>query len=76
MLRLAQDTVLTGCVNNPDTLYMGNTADVFSQTQMILDSGIKLVSPECAIPLTVKNENLRAITNCAAQYKLKPTTSP
>jgi [methyl-Co(III) methanol-specific corrinoid protein]:coenzyme M methyltransferase len=71
MLKLAGGTVLTGCVNNPDTLYLGNTGDVFSQTQMILDKGIKLVSPECAIPLTVKNENLRAITNCAAQYKFK-----
>jgi [methyl-Co(III) methanol-specific corrinoid protein]:coenzyme M methyltransferase len=69
MLTLAREMALTGCINNPVTLYTGAAADVFREAEEILNSGIKLLSPECAIPLSVKNENLRSIVNCAARYR-------
>jgi len=42
---------LTGCINNPNILLNGTRADVARQTSEILKKGIRLVSPECAIPL-------------------------
>jgi len=61
---------LTGCVNNPTTLYAGTPDDVYKETEMILKEGIRILSPECAVPLSVKNENLKAITACAKNFKL------
>ena len=52
---------LTGAVNNPETLLFGTVEDVFQQTRSLMAAGIRLISPECAIPLQVKNVNLQAI---------------
>jgi len=52
---------LTGCVNNPEVLLKGTKEDVARQVNEILDAGIRLISPECAVPVKVRNENLRAI---------------
>ena len=57
----AGDMLLTGCVNNPKVLLNGTVSDVVKQTKEILDAGILLVSPECAVPCAVSNENLKAI---------------
>jgi len=57
----AGDMLLSGCVNNPDVLLGGTEQDVDNQVQNILLKGIKLVSPECAVPLRVKNANLKRI---------------
>jgi len=54
---------LTGCVNNTETLLNGTPLDVEAEVINILSHGIKLVSPECAIPLQVKNKNLRTIVD-------------
>ena len=63
MLELAGNAIrLTGCVNNADILLNGTREDVVAQVNSILQSGIRMVSPECAIPAYVKNDNLRAIT--------------
>ena len=61
---------LTGCVNNPTTLYAGTPEDVYKETENILKEGIRILSPECAVPLSVKNENLKAIVACAKNHKL------
>lgn len=60
-LQEAGDMLLTGCVNNPETLLCGTPAEVYRQTRQIMAAGIRLISPECALPLQVKNENLAAI---------------
>jgi [methyl-Co(III) methanol-specific corrinoid protein]:coenzyme M methyltransferase len=52
---------LTGGLNNPEVLLKGTTEDVKNNVLQLLDKGIKLVSPECAIPVKVPNENLKAI---------------
>ncbi len=66
-LKTAMGTVkkmkLTGCVNNPEVLLNGSAADVGRQVNEILEAGIRIVSPECAIPLRVKNSNLVKIVN-------------
>jgi len=59
---------LTGCVNNVNVLLNGSPDDVGRQVRILLDHGIKMISPECAIPLAVKNENLSAIKKHAELY--------
>ena len=60
-LQKADGMLLTGCVNNPETLLFGTPAEAYRQTRQIMAAGIRLISPECALPLQVKNENLAAI---------------
>ncbi|MCL2705765.1 MAG: methyltransferase [Spirochaetaceae bacterium] len=69
IINAANNMPLTGCVNNPTTLYAGSPDDVYKETEKILKAGINILSPECAIPLSVKNENLKAIVSCAKNYK-------
>ena len=64
----AGDMLLTGCVNNPVTLLGGTVFDVEKQTRDILEAGIRLVSPECAVPCAVPNENLKAIVQTVEKY--------
>ena len=52
---------LVGNVNNPETLFACGPADVQAEVRKNLDAGIKLVGPECAIPLQTPLENLKAI---------------
>jgi len=65
----AGDMLLTGCVNNADVLLNGTVADVETQTIEILDAGIRLVSPECAVPLAVPNANLAAMASTVKTYR-------
>ena len=53
--------LLTGCVSNVEVLLNGCEVDVRRQVTEIVNAGITLVSPECAVPCLVKNDNLRAI---------------
>jgi len=53
---------LTGCVNNPQVLLEGTPDDVRAAVRGIIKAGIKLVSPECAVPLTTPVANLKALT--------------
>ena len=65
----AGEMLLTGCVNNPEILLNGTVSDVERQTKEILDAGIRLVSPECAVPLSVSNANLAAIARTVKTYR-------
>ncbi len=62
--------LLTGCVNNPNTLLQGTPEDVHKETKRILAAGIPLVSPECAIPCKVPNANLKAIVDTVREIEL------
>lgn len=64
----AGDMMLTGNISNTDTLFLGSPSDVEQEVKQILASGINLVSPECAIPLQVKNENLLAISKTVQEW--------
>jgi len=52
---------LTGYISNQSALVNGDPEIVAAEVKDILSNGIRLVSPECAVPLIVRNENLVAI---------------
>ncbi|MFH1349900.1 MAG: MtaA/CmuA family methyltransferase [Pseudomonadota bacterium] len=52
---------LVGCVNNPDTLFLGTPDDVYRQARYAIQAGVNIIGPECAIPLPTPLENLKAI---------------
>ena len=67
MLRLAKDMKLTGNVNNPTTLLSGTREDVIKEVREIISHGIDIISPECAVPMKTRDENLKAIVDCAKE---------
>jgi MtaA/CmuA family methyltransferase len=69
-IKAAGNMKLTGCVNNPEVLLKGTRQQVREQVEVIIEKGIKLISPECAIPLKVRNENLMEISNTVREVKL------
>jgi len=61
--RLAGDKLsLMGGISNIETLYNGTPEDVRRQAEAAVRAGINIVGPECAVPLDVKVENLKAIS--------------
>lgn len=50
--------LLAGNINNPNVLLNGTTEDVRNAVNAAIDSGIRLISPECALPVWVPNRNL------------------
>lgn len=53
---------LMGGISNIQTLLNGNKEDVISQAISAVTAGLNIVGPECAVPLGVKVENLKALT--------------
>jgi len=65
-LRIMEEKMLlTGNINNPGTLLNGNPEDIKAEVQGIIRDGIRLISPECAIPTRVPNRNLVQIVETA-----------
>ncbi len=62
-IRLAGETKVTGFVNNPVLLLQGKPNDVRQKVVDLLNQGVKFVSPECAVPLKVPAENLKALAS-------------
>lgn len=52
---------LIGNINNPRTLYRADAETVRHDVWKVLDSGLTMVGPECALPLACPLENLKAI---------------
>jgi [methyl-Co(III) methanol-specific corrinoid protein]:coenzyme M methyltransferase len=52
---------LVGNVNNPETLLRGTAADVEREARYAVEAGVRVVGPECAVPLRTPIENLQAI---------------
>jgi len=59
---------LTGGVTNNGVLYGGSKDQVRNQVIKLLDDGLRLISPECAIPMKTPNENLRMIRTAVDDY--------
>ena len=59
--------ILTGGLSNK-TLLNGTPADVEKEVTDLLDAGIRLISPECAIPMKTPNANLSAIRHAVETY--------
>ncbi len=60
--REAGSMLLTGSINNVDTLLGGTPEQVTQEANMLIEGGIRLISPECALPLQVKNSQLLALS--------------
>lgn len=63
-----ENLLLTGDINNPDVLLGGSPDDVRRDVLEALESGITIISPECAIPLRTPNVNLKAIVKTVREY--------
>lgn len=62
---VADRMVLIGNVNNPQTLLQGSPEQVYEQARYAIESGVDIIGPECAIPLSTPIENLKAIVAAA-----------
>jgi [methyl-Co(III) methanol-specific corrinoid protein]:coenzyme M methyltransferase len=56
---------LIGNVNNPETLLRGTPASVEAEARYAREAGVRVLGPECAVPLRTPLENLRAIHRAA-----------
>ncbi|MDR1253332.1 MAG: methyltransferase [Treponema sp.] len=63
--QVGSSITITGCVNNPVTLGQGTPAMVREEVEANLRSGVRLISPECALPSSVPRENLKCLVKTA-----------
>ena len=56
-------------MNNPRVLLEGTPEDVRKNVIHLLENDVKLISPECAIPCRVPNENLLEIIETIRDYE-------
>jgi len=54
--------VLAGNINNPSTLLFKKPRDVRKEVLHAVKCGVKIIGPECAVPLTAPTENLIEIS--------------
>ena len=52
---------VAGCINNAQVLYQGTPEDVYKQARGVIKAGVRMIGPECCIPLSTPMENLKAI---------------
>ena len=58
---------LMGNINNPDLLLAGTPEDVAAACRQVIEGGVQILSPECAVPLTTPTANLRALVEVAEE---------
>ncbi|MBI3695298.1 MAG: MtaA/CmuA family methyltransferase [Acidobacteria bacterium] len=63
---------LAGSVNNPVTLLSKGPAEVRREVWRNLDAGVRLIGPECAVPLQTPIENLKEIPRAVAAWRRDP----
>jgi len=56
---------LMGNINNPELLWAGRPDDVAEACRRVVQSGVHILAPECAVPLTTPTENLRVLVEVA-----------
>ncbi len=52
---------LVGNVNNAEVLYGGTPEMVAAHARYALEAGVRIIGPECAVPLRTPLDNLQAI---------------
>jgi [methyl-Co(III) methanol-specific corrinoid protein]:coenzyme M methyltransferase len=60
---------LMGNVNNPGVLLEGTPEEVAQACRRVIEGGVKILSPECAVPLTTPTVNLRTLVDVAESGK-------
>lgn len=56
---------LMGNINNPEVLLYGGPDDVAAACHRVLDAGVQILAPECAVPLLTPLRNLRVLVDVA-----------
>ena len=56
---------LMGNINNPQLLLKGTPAEVAEACRAVIHSGVQILAPECAVPLTTPLENLKTLVEVA-----------
>lgn len=56
---------LMGNLNNPELLWAGRPDEIAEACRRVAQSGVQILSPECAVPLTTPIENLRVLVDVA-----------
>jgi [methyl-Co(III) methanol-specific corrinoid protein]:coenzyme M methyltransferase len=62
---------LVGNINNPQTLFCRPVSAVQEEVRRVVDAGLTLVGPECALPLACPLENLKAIPETIRQWSIE-----
>jgi len=65
--RAAGRISLMGNVNNPEVLLNGTPEQAAAQARYARDAGVRIIGPECAIPLVTPSANLKAIAAVARE---------
>ena len=61
---------ITGCINNPVTLGQGTQEMIREEVEFNIKSGIRIISPECALPASVSGKNLKYLVETV--HRLRP----
>jgi [methyl-Co(III) methanol-specific corrinoid protein]:coenzyme M methyltransferase len=56
---------LIGNINNPEVLLAGTPEQVAAACHRVVDGGVQILAPECAVPLTTPLRNLKALVEVA-----------
>ncbi len=68
-VRIVGDRIaLVGNINNPVTLLRKGPEEVRREVSENLDAGVRLIGPECAIPLDTPFENLKEISRAVRDW--------
>ncbi|MBL6931733.1 MAG: MtaA/CmuA family methyltransferase [Rhodospirillales bacterium] len=60
--------ILVGNINNPNTILAGTPEDVRREVFRVLDAGVDIIAPECAIPLDAPMANVKAVADAVKEY--------
>lgn len=60
--------VLVGNINNPSTLLFGKRDDIKKEVEYALNCGVRIIGPECAVPLNTPLENLKEIGRAVKRH--------
>jgi MtaA/CmuA family methyltransferase len=59
---------LMGAINNPQVLLAGTPEQIAGACREVIDGGVQILAPECAVPLTTPLRNLRVLVEVAETY--------
>jgi MtaA/CmuA family methyltransferase len=58
---------LMGNINNPELLLRGTAEEVARACRRVIDGGVQILAPECAVPLTTPLANLKTLVEVAEE---------
>jgi [methyl-Co(III) methanol-specific corrinoid protein]:coenzyme M methyltransferase len=67
MEKVGDVITLAGNINNPEVLLNGTPETVYNETRKVIQAGLNLIAPECAVPLTTPTDNLKAIAQAVKE---------